>query len=48
MSQYTRFVGFDVSAATIAVAVAEPGRGAAADAGMLSIDLAAIRKWVMR
>lgn len=42
MSKYT------LSAATIAVAVAEPGRGAAVDAGMLSTDAAAIRKWVMR
>lgn len=48
MNEYTRFVGFDVSAATIAVAVAEPGRGAAEDVGMLSTDAAAIRKWVMR
>lgn len=48
MSEYTRFVGFDVSAATIAVAVAAPGRQPAEDAGTLPTDPAAVRKWVMR
>ena len=48
MSEYTRFVGFDVSAATIAVAVAAPGRTPAVDAGVLAADAAAVRKGVMR
>ena len=48
MSEYTRFVGFDVSAATIAVAVAAPGRTPAVDAGVLAVDTAAVRKGVMR
>ena len=47
-SEYTRFVGFDVSAATIAVAVAAPGRTPAVDAGVLAVDTAAVRKGVMR
>ena len=47
MSEYTQFVGFDVSAATIAVAVAAPGRTPAVDAGVLAADAAAVRKWVM-
>ncbi len=46
MSKYTRFVGFDVSAETIAVAA--PGRTPAEDAGVLAADAAAVRKWVMR
>lgn len=48
MSEYTRFVGFDVSAATIAVAEAAPGRTPAVDAGVLAAEAAAVRKWVMR
>jgi transposase len=48
MSEYTRFVGFDVSAATIAVAVAAAGRGPVEDGGVLASDPAAVRKWVMR
>ncbi len=48
MSEYTGFVGFAVSAATIAVAVAAPGRTPAVDAGVLAADAAAVRKGVIR
>ena len=48
MSEYTRFVGVDVSAKTIAVAVAEAGRMPVMDAGVRAADPAAVRKWVMR
>jgi transposase len=48
MSEYTRFVGFDVSAETIAVAVAEAGRAPVEDTGVLAADPAGVRKWVMR
>ncbi len=46
MSEYTRAVEFDVSAATIAVAVAAPGRTPAVEAGVLAADAAAMRHWV--
>jgi transposase len=48
VNEYTRFVGFDVSAETIAVAVAAAGRAPVEDAGVLVTDPAAVRKWVMR
>lgn len=48
MTEYTRFVGFDVSADTMAVATAEVGRAPAEDAGVLAADPATVRKWVMR
>lgn len=46
MNEYTRFVGFDVSAETIAVAA--PGQAPAEDEGMMGTDGASARRWVMR
>ena len=48
MSEYTQFVGLDVHAETIAVAIARPGRSPAEDAGTLGTETAQVRKWVMR
>jgi transposase len=46
--EYTRFVGWDVHAATIAVAVAEVGRDPAQFEGTLPATADAVRQWVRR
>lgn len=46
--EYTRFVGWDVHAATIAVAVAEVGRDPARFEGTLPATADAVRQWVRR
>lgn len=46
--EYTRFVGWDVHAATIAVAVAEAGRDPARFEGTLPATPEAVRQWVRR
>ena len=46
--EYTRFVGWDVHGATIAVAHAVPGRGPATFEGTLATDPAVVRRWVER
>ena len=44
----TRFVGWDVHGATMAVAQAAPGRGPATFEGTLATDPAVVRRWVER
>ena len=46
--EYTRFVGWDVHGATIAVAHAVPGRGPAIFEGTLPTDPVVVRRWVER
>lgn len=46
--EYTRYVGWDVHAATIAVAVAEAGRQPAEFEGTIPADGEAVRQWVRR
>jgi len=46
MKETTRFVGLDVHAETIAVAVAEPGRGEVRSLGIIPNDVASIRKLI--
>ena len=46
--EYTRFVGWDVHGATIAVAHAVPGRGPATFEGTLATDPAGVRRWAER
>ncbi len=46
--EYTRFIGRDVHAATIAVAVAEAGRRPASFEGSLPATPEAVRQWVRR
>ena len=48
MEQYTRYVGFDVSAETIVIAEARPGRGRAHDVGTIPYRLDAVTQWVRR
>jgi transposase len=48
MRDATRFVGFDVHADTIAVAVAEPGRGEVRSLGIIPNDAASIRKLIQK
>ena len=42
MEQYTRYVGFDVSAETIVIAEARPGRDRAHDVGTIPYRLDAV------
>ena len=46
--EYTRYIGWDVHAATIAVAVAEAGRRPAYFEGILPAEAHAVRQWVQR
>ncbi len=48
MDQYTRCIGFDVSAATIVIAEARPGRDRARDLGTIPYQLEAVTQWVRR
>jgi transposase len=48
MRDATRFVGLDVHAETIAVAVADPGRGEVRSLGIIPNDTASIRKLVQK
>lgn len=46
--EYTRYIGWDVHAATIAVAVAEAGRRPAQFEGTIPAEASAVRQWVRR
>src|SRR5216684_1185629 len=48
MKEATRFVGLDVHAETIAVAVAEPGRGEVRSLGIIPNDVASVRKLIQK
>lgn len=48
MREATRFVGLDVHAQTIAVAVAEPGRGEVRSLGIIPNEPAAVRKLIQK
>ena len=48
MNEATRFVGLDVHAETIAVAVAEPGRGEVRSLGIIPNDPASVRKLIQK
>lgn len=48
MKEATRFVGLDVHAETIAVAVAEPGRGEVRSLGIIPNDVASMRKLIQK
>ena len=48
MEQYTRYIGFDVSAETIVIAEARPGRDHARDLGTIPYRLEAVAQWVHR
>ncbi len=48
MEQYTRYIGFDVSAETIVIAEARPGRDRARDLGAIPYQLDAVTQWVRR
>lgn len=48
MKEATRFVGLDVHAETIAVAVAEPGRGEVRSLGIIPNDVASLRKLIQK
>lgn len=48
MRDATRFVGLDVHAETIAVAVAEPGRGEVRSLGVIPNDVASLRKLIQK
>ena len=48
MEQYTRYVGFDVSAETIVIAEARPGRDRARDVGSIPYRLESVTQWVQR
>jgi transposase len=48
MKGATRFVGLDVHAETIAVAVAEPGRGEVRSLGIIPNDVTAVRKLIQK
>ena len=48
MEQYTRYIGFDVSAETIVIAEARPGRTCARDLGAIPYRLDAVTQWVRR
>lgn len=48
MGEATRFVGLDVHADTIAVAVAEPGRGEARSLGVIPNDVGAVRRLIQK
>jgi transposase len=46
--EYTRFIGWDVHSATIAVAIADAGRRPAQFEGTIPADEAAVRQWIRR
>ncbi len=46
--EYTRFIGSDVHAVTIAVAIADAGRRPAQFEGTIPADEAAVRQWIQR
>ncbi len=48
MEQYTRYIGFDVSAETIVIAEARPGRDRARNLGAIPYRLDAVTEWVRR
>ncbi|MDA8206829.1 MAG: hypothetical protein M0Z36_12250 [Thermaerobacter sp.] len=48
MEQYTRFIEFDVSAETIVIAEARPGRDRARDVGSIPYRLESVTQWVHR
>ena len=48
MEQYTRYVCFDVSAETIVIAEAYPGRDRARDMGSIPYRLESVTQWVQR
>jgi transposase len=48
MNEATRFLGLDVHAETIAVALAEPGRGEVRSLGIIPNDLASVRKLIQK
>jgi transposase len=48
MKEATRFVGLDVHAETIAVAVAEPGRGEVRSLGIIPNDVTSVRKLIQK
>ena len=48
MEQYTRYIGFDVSAETIVIAEARPGRNRARDVGSIPYRLESVTQWVQR
>jgi transposase len=48
MNEATRFLGLDVHAETIAVAVAEPGRGEVRSLGVIPNELTAVRKLIQK
>jgi hypothetical protein len=48
MEQYTRYVGFDVSAETMVIAEAYPGRDRARDMGSIPYRLESVTQWVQR
>ena len=48
MKQYTRYLGFDVSAETIVIAEALPGRERARDLGTIPYRLDSVTQWVRR
>lgn len=48
MEQYTRYIGFDVSAETIVIAEARPGRDRARDVGSIPYRLESVTQWIQR
>ena len=48
MEQYTRYIGFDVSAETIVIAEARPGRDSARDMGSIPYRLDSVTQWIQR
>lgn len=48
MEQYTRYIGFDVSAETIVIAEARPGRDRSRDLGTIPYRMEAVTQWVRR
>lgn len=48
MNEATRFLGLDVHAETIAVAVAEPGRGEVRSLGIIPNDMTSVRKLIQK
>ena len=48
MKQYTRYIGLDVSAETIVIAEARPGRDSARDMGSISYRLDSVTQWIQR
>jgi transposase len=48
MNEATRFLGLDVHAETIAVALAEPGRGEVRSLGIIPNELTAVRKLIQK